>query len=57
MLSIFNTGSSINVKVSLEPACGFVGYCHLDAGAEEGVEITLTEFAFVFEATKFGYLG
>lgn len=44
-------------KVPLKTTCGFVGDCHLDTGAEEGIEIAFPEFAFVFETAIFGYLG
>lgn len=43
--------------IFLETACGFIGDCHLDESAEKWIEITFTEFAFVFETTKFGYFG
>lgn len=43
--------------VSLESTGGFVGDCHLNTGSEERIEVTFTEFALVFEATKFGYLS
>ena len=46
-----------DICIFLKTTCGLVGDCHLDLGAEERIEITFTEFAFVFEATKFGYLG
>ncbi len=41
--------------VFLETTCGFVGDCHLDVGAKEGIEIALSELALVLEAAIGSY--
>lgn len=42
--------------IFLKPACGFVGDCHLDLGAEEGGEITLAEILDIFKSAIGRYL-